>query len=428
MCDMIVCCSQNYGIGYEGKMAWHCPSELALFRQKTLESVLIVGRITNENLPPLKNRIVIEVSRDGKSIEKVIDENKGSRIFIAGGGQVYQYALENRLVNRIHLSLLNKNYVCDTFLDRKLLQDWMIIEETKYEDFTHQILVYFHEFQYLRLLKEIKESGKSKIGRNGETFSKFFKNFSFNLQEGFPLLTTKKMFTRGILEELIFFIRGETNSKLLEEKGVNIWKGNTSRDFLDQNGMVDRQEGFMGPMYGYQWRFFNAEYDELSGKPIGNEHVDQLKYVLDMIKNDPSSRRILMTTFNPSQASNGVLYPCHSIVNQFYVENEYLDMSCYNRSQDLFLGVPFNIASSSFLLSIIAKISNLKPRFLHMTMGDVHIYKEHMGVIDEQLNRKPYPFPTLSIRDDITIDSLAVEDFTISNYRCYDAIKANMVA
>jgi dihydrofolate reductase/thymidylate synthase len=266
--------------------------------------------------------------------------------------------------------------------------------------------------------------------RNSVVKSTFFKNMTFDIRNGFPLLTTKKMFFRGIVEELLFFIRGQTDSNILESKGVNIWKGNTSREFLDSLNLRGRKEGIMGPLYGYQWRYFNSKYDETTGKPL-EKGIDQFQNVIDCIKNNPESRRILMTDFNPEQANEGVLYPCHSIILQFYVDGDMLDMSCYYRSQDLFLGVPFNIASSALLLCIVSKICNKTPRYLHICMGDVHIYEHHYEQVKIQCDRQAYVFPTLKIKNISSIEeaeNLTYKDFILENYRSHPIIKAEMIA
>ena len=299
--------------------------------------------------------------------------------------------------------------------------------------FTHYILerTEHGERQYLELMEKILLNGIWKTGRNGLTIGSFKNDFTFNLQNGFPLLTTKKMFLRGILEEFIFFINGETDSTILSEKNVKIWEGNTTREFIESRNL-NYAQGVMGPMYGYQWRFYNAPYkvDE-SGKPIPSEGgVDQLANVVELIKNDPNSRRILLTSYNPCQSEEGVLYPCHSITIQFYVEDDYLDMFCYNRSQDLALGIPFNIASSSLLLTVVAKLTRKQPRFLHMTMGDTHIYDNHVLDINFQLDRRPYKFPTLSIPELNGVEELkqlSASDFILSNYIYHPSIKMNMV-
>lgn len=280
------------------------------------------------------------------------------------------------------------------------------------------------EMQYLNLMSDILKNGDNRIGRNGVTMSMFGKHMKFDLRNGFPLLTTKKMFFRGIVEELLFFLRGDTDSKILEEKKINIWKGNTSKEFLEDRGL-NYEPGIMGPMYGYQWRRFGATYGTV------DKGIDQLANVINLIKNDPGSRRIIMTDYNPSQAEEGVLYPCHSIIIQFYVQNNFLDMFCYNRSQDVLLGVPFNIASSALLQIIIANITGLTPRFFNLSMGDSHIYDSHISAVREQICRVPYVFPQLELHklNDISdIEKLKYNDFILSGYIYHPSIKAEMIA
>lgn len=452
MYDLILACDSNFGIGKDNKLPWHLPEELKIFREKTNDSILIVGRKTAESLPPLPGRLIAVLSRNKDTLHKdtlhknnyylfntlneALDWAKITfpykKIFIAGGAELYNFVLttHSKDIDRIHLSILNDIYYCDRYVN--IGDEWIIQEEKVEQKFKHQILIYkkeHSEFQYLNLIQDVLKNGKKKIGRNGETTSVFFRNMTFDLNQGFPLLTTKKMFFKGILRELLFFIKGQTNSKILEEKGVNIWKKNTDRKFLDSLGFVNRPEGIMGPMYGYQWRFFGAEYDEKEGKPI-SVGIDQLKNIINQIKNDPSSRRLIMTDFNPSQAHLGVLYPCHSIIIQFYVNDDELEMFCYNRSQDLFLGVPFNIASSALLLMIVAKMTGLKPGKLHMSMGDVHIYKEHYEHASSQQKLRPFKFPSLNMAfgGERDIDSLEETDFVLTNYNSHPAIKTEMIA
>ena len=181
-------------------------------------------------------------------------------------------------------------------------------------------------------------------------------------------------------------------------------------------------------MYGSQWRHFNANLDDFDVETSTYRGgYDQLQYVINLIKTDSKSRRILMTTFNPAQADKGVLYPCHSIVNQFYVDGEFLDMTCYNRSSDLFLGLPFNIASSSLLLHIIAKLTGYKPRMFHLYLGDCHIYEPHIDAVKTQLERIPKSPPTVSISEFNSVEELTYEHIILTNYKCDTSIKAEMV-
>ena len=324
---------------------------------------------------------------------------------------------------------------CDTFLDTEhfgidvLSKNFNLESKQLFPNFVHYVFEnpFKGEMGYLNLLRDVFEKGFLREGRNGYTKSIFHTSLSFNLkEEGFPLLTTKKMFLRGIVEELIFFLKGQTNSKILEEKKINIWKGNTSKEFLEKM-KLDYPEGEMGPMYGFQWRHFNAPYP-LDEKDSG---IDQLLNLIEKIKSDPDSRRLLMTDFNPCQADLGVLYPCHSIIQQFYVENDrYLDMFVFNRSSDLFLGLPFNIASSALMLMIIAKLTDLEPRWLHISLGDAHIYDKHIteNAIQSQLQRVPRKFPRIEIKEFSAVEDLTFDHFDLYDYDCHEAIKATMVA
>ena len=283
---------------------------------------------------------------------------------------------------------------------------------------------------YLDILKDVLETGEKRMTRNGTTYSKFFKTISFNMDDGFPLITTKKMFWKGVVEELLFFIRGDTNTNILSDKGVKIWESNTRREFLDFMGL-DYKEGEMGPMYGYQWRKFNKPYNNM----LQDNGIDQLKYIINEIKTNPTSRRILMTDFNPSQVNQGVLYPCHSIVIQFYVENSntvpILSCSMYQRSSDLFLGEPFNIASTSLLLCIVSQLVGLKPGMVHLILGDCHIYDEHISAVKEQLSRIPLKLCKLKMKEFTILEQVemaTLDDFILEDYISHPAIKAKMIA
>lgn len=466
MINIILAIDKNYGIGKNGKLPWYIKEELQIFKNKTIDSIVIVGRKTLEKLPILKDRTIFCIT---KSIT-VLCENKivtfftsvdeaiitakrmNKKIFIIGGNQLYNYVFKNyKKELYVHISYLNDIYDCDTYFNDNNLNNFYIKSEIKYEKFNHVEMVYcrYGEQQYLDLLKDILENGECRKTRNSETISDFCKHLKFDLRDGFPLLTTKKMFLKGIIEELLFFIRGETDSKILEEKGVNIWKGNTNREFLDDNGFNDRSEGEMGPMYGYQWRYFGMNYDEKEkpqkitddfnilsiffGGDIKSKYrgLDQLKNVINEIKTNPSSRRILLTSYNPLQADEGVLFPCHSVITQFYVSMDgFLDMFCYNRSNDNFHGTPFNIASTSLLLMIIAQITKLTPRYVNISQGDSHIYASHIDSVKEQLTRIPYTFPELLLPPFETleeVEKLSFTDFKLSNYKSYPTIKVDMV-
>ena len=287
------------------------------------------------------------------------------------------------------------------------------------------------EYQYLNLLSRVIEQGERRQTRNGYTYSVFGGNLHFDLQNGFPLLTTKRVFFRGVIEELLWFIRGKMDSKLLEEKGVNIWKGNSSRQYLDSIGLTSYREGDCGAVYGHQWRHFGATYRDCDTDYTGNG-IDQLAECIRQIKHEPGSRRILMSAWNPTQMPEMVLPPCH-VSYQFYVSgenNQYLSCMMYQRSADSFLGLPFNIASVSLLTHIIAHFTGKIAKDVYISIGDIHIYEEHLPVVKEQLTRKPYQFPTIRINGDIPTN---IEDYTndmimLENYVSHGTLKAEMKA
>lgn len=463
--ELIVAMDSHHGIGYNGGIPWSCSEDLRHFHDITLNRTIIVGRKTAESLPTLKKRRVLCLTRgspDSTSwandilfIHSLNDDNnlheieKKDMVIIAGGAEVYRTALKTGRVRRVYRTLIKGKFESDTYFDPAWLHGFIITEE-KVSPTTgniYQVLDPTDEFldlsiperlrpgteyQYLDMLKDVLELGVSREGRNGGTRSLFLNTMKFDLRVGFPLLTTKKMFLRGILEEFLFFLRGDTDSTSLSEARVRIWEGNTSKEFLADRGLP-YATGVMGPMYGYQWRHFNSPYilDD-NGKPLPpSGGIDQLARVIDLIKKDPNSRRILMTSYNPSQAAEGVLYPCHSIIIQFYVQDEYLDMSCYNRSQDLFLGVPYNIASSALLLSVVAKLTSKTPRYFSMILGDTHLYNSHLEQAQTQISNIPYTPPQIEIPDinDIAdIPKLKAQDFKVRNYHSHKTIRGVMVA
>lgn len=290
---------------------------------------------------------------------------------------------------------------------------------------------------YLNLLKELIEKGDYRDTRNAKTFSLFGKTLKFDLKDKYPLLTTKRTFFRGVIEELIFFLQGKTNSKLLEEKGIYIWNGNTNKDFLRKMNL-SYEEGDMGPMYGFNWLHFGAKYKGMN-YDYNDEGVNQIKDVIQLLKKDPHSRRILFTTYNPEVAKDGVLYPCHGLISQLYINErdgfKYLSLNTYQRSADAFLGLPFNIASYGALVYILCKIlgSEYKPDELIINLGDIHIYENHIEQCIEQISRKGYKFPKLNIKDfkmnkEGDFSELKYDNFELKDYKCHSTIKADMVA
>lgn len=280
------------------------------------------------------------------------------------------------------------------------------------------------EYKYLHLLQDIMEKGVEKSDRTGTgTKSLFGTQLSFDISNSFPILTTKKVFFRGVVEELLWFIRGETDSKKLEVKGVNIWKGNTSREFLD-NRSLDYPEGEIGPCYGFLWRHWGGVYGD---KESGG--IDQLAKIVEAIVNNPNDRRMVVSAWDVENLDKMALNPCH-ILHQYYVENGRLNLMWYQRSNDFFLGSTFNICSYALLTYLVAKITGLIPGSITYAMADTHVYLNHIDQAKEQLTRVPYPFPKLNIKKDIKtlkdIENLQFEDFELIGYQSHPAIKAAM--
>lgn len=281
------------------------------------------------------------------------------------------------------------------------------------------------EIAYLNLLKSLLDKPLKNDRTGTGTHSSFGNMLRFSLKDGqLPLLTTKKVYWKGVVEELLFFIRGQTDNKILKDKKVNIWNGNTSKEYLEKNN-IKLNEDDLGPIYGFNWRHFGAEYSDCHANYDG-QGIDQLNEAINLIKNDPNSRRILVSAWNPLTLKKACLYPCH-VSFQFYVDNGELSCLMYQRSVDCFLGLPFNIASYALLTHIIADHCSLKTGELIISMGDTHIYSNHRNQCLEQIARKPFNFPKLNIKNKKTkIEDYQFEDFELIGYESWPTIKANM--
>lgn len=293
------------------------------------------------------------------------------------------------------------------------------------------------EQAYLDLCKQIINQGEHRPDRTGTGTKSLFAppQLRFDLSnDTFPLLTTKRVFSKAIILELLWFVEGCTDAKKLSEKGVKIWEGNGSREFLDNLGLTHRREGDLGPVYGFQWRHFGAEYRTCEDDYTG-QGVDQLQDVIKKLKTNPYDRRIIMSAWNPPDFPKMALPPCH-VFCQFYVnfpENSKPKLSCllYQRSCDMGLGVPFNIASYALLTKMIAHVVDMDcGEFIH-TLGDAHVYLDHVEALKTQMERTPSQFPKLHIkelrRSEITsIDDFTFDDFEIVGYEPLGAIKMNM--
>lgn len=282
------------------------------------------------------------------------------------------------------------------------------------------------EYQYINLIKSILDKGNDKADRTGTgTLSTFVHTMRFPLSDSFPLLTTKKVFSRGIFVETLWFLSGDTNVKTLQDQNVHFWDGNSSREYLDSIGLTDREEGDLGPVYGFQWRHYGAEYVDCHTDYKG-KGIDQIANAINTIKKNPTSRRIVVTAWNPKDIDKMALPPCHSFF-QFYVENDTLSCHLTQRSGDVGLGIPFNIASYSLLTCMIAQVCQLKRGEFIITVGDAHIYKDHIDALTQQIKREPFPFCQLKLNPEIkNIDDFTLEDIKIENYKSHNTIKMKM--
>jgi thymidylate synthase len=258
--------------------------------------------------------------------------------------------------------------------------------------------------QYLDLMRHVRENGSFKEDRTGTgTLSVFGYQMRFDLSQGFPMVTTKKLHLRSIIHELLWFLKGETNIGYLRDNGVSIWD-----EWADENGDL-------GPVYGYQWRSWPA---------ADGRHIDQISQVIDQIRNNPDSRRIIVSAWNVGDLDRMALAPCHAFF-QFYVKDGKLSCQLYQRSADIFLGVPFNIASYALLTMMVAQVCDLEPGDFVHTFGDAHLYSNHLEQTDEQLSREPFPLPTMRLNPDVKdLFAFSFDDFEILDYRHHPHIKA----
>ena len=285
------------------------------------------------------------------------------------------------------------------------------------------------EKQYLNLINDIISKGSLEKGRNGNTYVIIGAAMHFSLENNsIPLLTTKKVAWKTCLKELLWFVRGQTNNKILTEQKCNIWKGNASREFLDSRGLVNNEEDDLGPVYGHQWRYFNATYTNCNAD-YSNKGVDQLQYIITQLK-DPktrNSRRLVMSAWNPCQLNEMALPPCHVLVQFNVTQGNNLSCSMYQRSGDVGLCVPFNIASYSFLTHLIAKHCDLEAHEFLYHLGNAHIYDDHVDALKEQLTRIPHNFPKIKINvKKDNINDYNLEDFEIEDYKYHGVIKMKM--
>lgn len=449
--SIIAAMTRDRGIGFQNQLPWTKSEgrvDMEHFRKITQceNSYVVMGRKTWESLgTPLKGRTNVVVSKskvehdggiilinDFNLLFKIVPENVN--IFVIGGQQLYEEAIKHPFCNKIYLTEFNFEKECDTFFPKippffKLEKEEHFITGA-FQTYVNNINENSSENQYLNLLNNILTTGEEKMDRTGTgTLSLFGHQIRFSLEDDIiPLLTTKKVYWKGVIEELLFFLRGDHDNRKLQEKGVHIWDGNTSREFLDNN-CPDLETHDLGKAYGVQWRASGARLRPLCESYVGSG-IDQLERVIYLLKREPNSRRIIINGWNVPELSQMALPPCHMLY-QFYVsEGKYLSCMMVQRSADTFLGLPFNIASTAVLTRILANVANLIPKEIIINIGDAHIYKNHIEQVKKQLQRQPLFFPKLKINkilfDVKDIEQLDYSDFELEDYCCWPGIKAKM--
>jgi len=494
--NLIACVYQYKGrlaIGKRNDLLFNLKEDMKYFQRLTstsgigtLKNVVVMGRKTWFSIPkekrPLKERLNIVLTND-KNLHKVspypsflsrnilnrpFDKNvyfmtytqfldfykrTNANVFIIGGAQIYNMFLSNAFLkpNKLYITEVTDSNPMDeppdTFIDNfdasyKLLS---VSEKHQNQTLSFRFLTYIRnpsgttdECEYLNLCKHVLNYGNDRPDRTQVgTKSSFGHQLKFDISSTIPLLTTKKVPWKHCIEELLWFLRGDTDAKLLQNKKIKIWDGNTSRDYLDSHNLHHYEEGILGPGYGWQWRFFGAKYSQAFANTHGLEKdkiggTDQIANVIHLLKTDPYNRRILVSAWNPNQLDEMALPPCH-FAFQFYVEKRnganYLSCHLMQRSQDEFLGSPFNIFSYSVLTYILALKCDMQPDKLIMSIGDAHVYKNHIKPMEQQLERPLRPLPKLILNPSIKhkeFEDITIDDFDLVGYMPHNAIKAPM--
>lgn len=462
--SIVIASTPTGGIGFQNQLPWKCPEDLRHFRQLTTtvqnpqkRNAIIMGRKTWDSLTtkPLPGRWNVVISQTVTvtspdtmvytSLDKALDSlsylSNVESIFVIGGSRLYKESIQHPQCQTLHLTQIHQpDVTCDIYIPLPPPPSFTLTnsQETPhctFQTWTRQDVVppvppplklkNAEEQQYLDIIRDILDTGHTRSDRTGTgVISKFGYTMRFNLKT-FPLLTTKKVFFRGVAEELLWFLKGCTNAKVLRDRGVKIWDGNASRAYLDSIGLSNREEDDLGPIYGFQWRHFGAHYTTMHDDYTG-QGVDQLKDLIQRIKKNPTDRRLILSAWNPADLSQMALPPCHCLC-QFYVQDGKLSCQMYQRSCDMGLGVPFNIASYALLTCVMAHVCDLQPgEFIHV-LGDAHIYSNHIDALRQQLERSPNPFPTLTITSPHKdLESFQIDEFVINNYHPWEKISMPM--
>jgi dihydrofolate reductase / thymidylate synthase len=479
MFDIITAVDENNGIGKNNDIPWNLPTDLNNFKYLTYNSFIIMGKNTWNSLPkkPLPDRINIIISSTQKldvnlnisivkyntnriicseyniiyvfdSFQTAIDcihsSDCNKKTFVIGGTQLYQEAINHPDCQTIHLTKIYKKYNCDRFFPKipytfKLytVSDFNHDNDTYFRYYTYLNLdpiiqdysLYQNneEQEYLHLLRRIINEGEHKTNRTCiDTKSLCFEHLSYDLTDTFPILTTRKQYIRGIFEELLFYLRGQTNNEILVDKGVNVWTQNTTKEFLEKNNL-DLQEGDMGPTYGFNFRHFGGDYIDCENKH--NCGVDQLKELIHTLKTDPNSRRMIINLWDPKNNKKCALPSCMCFYQFTVSHNKYLNLQVYIRSSDFFLANNWNTCTAALFVHLLCNIDgiNFVPGKLKIIMGDVHIYTNQLEAIQKCLYRIPKPFPKLVVNSKKTdITDFSFDDISLIGYEADKRVKVDM--
>lgn len=476
--NTIVATDSAYGIGREGNIPWHLKPDLAYFRKMTQHSFVIMGRTTYFSIPekyrPLSNRVNIVLTNNPELLKKTNIEKRvdlvyckfidlnyyiaeikktdirfaNSELFIIGGSKIYELFAKSceHNVKNIYLTYIYKNFKCDckfplinchyklTNIGEKLYDaDSQLYYRFCKWEFTSGKYEDIDECKYLKIAHNLLYNGEERIDRTGVgTLAQFGTNIVYDISTYIPALTTKKVPFKTCLWELLWFLQGKTDNQWLQERGVHIWDGNSSREYLDSIGLTHLREGDCGACYGFQWCHFGATYNNCETDYTG-QGINQIEYVLDLLRNNPQSRRILISAWNPADLGKTCLPPCHMSI-QFFVSqdsngNQRLSGQMYQRSADWFLGEPFNILSYTILLYILAMKCDMKPDKLIITTGDTHIYKNHIEQMKEQITRNILTQPKLIVNPEVKYKKfvdIIPDDFELFGYFSHPTIKGKM--
>lgn len=450
----------DHGIGLNGTIPWHLPSDLKRFKSLTTSHCVVMGRKTWDSLSrkPLPNRYNIILTSEPQLPTTTLSQNdpnwcssfdhldiclktlpdpNTTHVYFIGGVSMYETACARYPIHTYYITEIYAHYNCNVICAKLNTQDNVLTESImghemgisyRFQTYTKMISCNRHEeMNYLNLLRRILERGTFRADRTETGTISLFEGcqLQFSLQEHFPVLTTKQVFWRGAFEELLFFLSGKTDVRILQEKNVHIWDGNSSRAYLDRIGQEHRREGDLGKFYGFQWRHWGAEYINCDQDYTGHG-LDQIKILINDIKTQPTSRRLLLTSWNPGDLNEMCLPPCH-VLYQFYVNDGKLSCSMYQRSADMFLGVPFNIVGTGLLTNLLAKTCDLQPGNMTLTFGDAHIYINHIPQVLEQLTRIPKPFPKLIVKSKKScMEDYEMNDFELMGYESWGKIVGNM--